>query len=182
MVAPAFTGLSVHVGPFGREYPLPAPIHCRLRVLPRERIRKRHPSRARRQVAHVQPADAFYVVPQPASDSGWNDRDPVLPALASAHPNFSSCEIEVFDPERQTLQQAQSTSVQEDTDELIPTRGAALQGPAGMRARPLRRGRLDESVDGSGRSALPSRCKPARFAGYSDPGVASIAWRSTGAS
>jgi hypothetical protein len=106
VVATAFVGGWVEVDACGGEEPLPGPFARRAGVFDAEGVWDFDVAGAAAEVGLVLVADALEVGSQWADQGEWERREAVFLALAVAHADFSSFEVEVFDAESGAFEQA----------------------------------------------------------------------------
>ena len=82
-----------------------------MRILAQQRSRQWDAAKAPAQVFLVEALDLFQVVLQVAFDRGRERRDPVLGALAIAHDDLVSLEVDVLHAQRERFKQPQARAV-----------------------------------------------------------------------
>src|SRR6478672_8917698 len=86
----------------------------------------------------MQRSDARELFLQRLARHVWHHRHPILASLSAAHANFAADEIEVLDPESQALEQAESGTVQEQSDQVCDAL-ELIEHPSHLSARQHRR-------------------------------------------
>jgi hypothetical protein len=118
VVSTAFVGDRVEVDACGGEEPLPGPFARSAGVLDAEGVGNLDVAGAAAEIGLVLAAYVLEVGSKRADESDGQRSEAVLFALAVAHANFSSFEVEVFDAESGALEQAQSGAVEERRHEV----------------------------------------------------------------
>ncbi len=126
MVAAALAGIERHVGPGGREDPLPGPFAAGVGVFAAEGVGEFDPAAAARQVVFVLAVDAFEVASQGILHGGGQHGDAVLLPFAVPDEQLVGAEVDVFGPQAQGFEQAQAGAVEQRRDQEIGA-GEALQ-------------------------------------------------------
>jgi hypothetical protein len=129
MVAPALAGVSIAVVRGGREDPLSAPLAAGGRGLAIECVGKRNATEATGEVAPVELLNAGEVGAQSRLGQARRERVAILLALAASDDELVSVEVDVLDPELETLEEPQTGAVQERGDEPVRALELLEQSP-----------------------------------------------------
>lgn len=190
------TPLATHpitIDPRRRKHPLPGPLGRGARILGSQGARELDPPRATREIAPVKPPHQAQVLTERTDRGPRKNGHSVLLALPAPDPDLTPLQIEILDPQRNRLPNPQPATIQEHGDQ--PGYAAELAqharhlAPGQHHRQPARRRRSDQPAqvaertreylpvqEQQGRQRLGlGRERPARSAGYSDPGGAWIA-------
>lgn len=111
-----------------------------IRILPPQRVRHPHGAAAIGEVACVQGADDFDLVAEAVRKPAGKDGDPVFPPLAVPDDHLMMVEVEILDPEPQSLQNPKSGTVEKSGDKAnvaFELRKDRLHFPAAQNNRQL---------------------------------------------
>src|SRR5512145_3025034 len=106
-MAAALSGFAIDVESGSWKHPLPGPLTAAVGVLASQRPWKLHPARPLPEISVVLFLDEFKMPSQIAPDDGRKRRGPVLVALAGAHHELMTLEIDVLHPESRAFEQTQ---------------------------------------------------------------------------
>jgi drug/metabolite transporter (DMT)-like permease len=98
---------------------LPGPFPSGIRILAIERIGQPDLAMPGRQVLAVEFGDADHVIAQGWHHAGRQHRHPILEALAVAHENLATLEIDILHPQAQAFHDAQTSAIHQPTDQGI---------------------------------------------------------------
>ena len=103
-----FSGCPICVVARCRKYPLPSPLFSRIGIFPIEGVRQDDSAQAALKIAPVLLSNDFEVLSEGFFHHCGKHRVPIFVAFAGTHNYLVGGEIDIFDPQLQTLHQSQT--------------------------------------------------------------------------
>ena len=129
VVAPTFPRARVDAWPIGHEYILPPPFRFRVAILPSERVWQVHRANTVGAVA-LEHRFAVGEVAFEGNDQFIGERyHAILGALAVPHKDGAMIEVEILDPQADTLQKPQPGPILETADQPVDALQPAQDAP-----------------------------------------------------
>src|SRR5689334_8366483 len=120
-MAARLAGFRIAIAPRRGEYPLPTEVRGPGGRVGRQRAGQGNAPAARREITRVKCVYAFELRDEWCSGRLGEHGDAILAALAAPHPDFPLLQVDVLDPQRETLGESQARVVEQHRDQLRVT-------------------------------------------------------------